>query len=114
MRKNLLINKIAGILLLLSVFSAHFVSAALPQKIQKETKSTEKKDNQNETILQQINPESVVPSHHFHFQHFDLKFPEAILFGFEKITIRFTHSFRQFLFAYFDVLFEHIIVTNAP
>ncbi len=108
MKNNNLINKIAGLLLLLSVFSAHFVSVAIPHK------ATDKKENKSETVLQQINPETVVPSYHFHFQHFELKFPEPVSFSFESNKIRFVNSFRQFLFAYFDVLFEHIIVTNAP
>ncbi|MFN8432153.1 MAG: hypothetical protein U0V04_19385 [Spirosomataceae bacterium] len=114
MKNNNLINKIAGLLLLLSVFSAHFVSVAIPHKVQKESKATDKKENKSETVLQQINPETVVPSYHFHFQHFELKFPEPVSFSFESNKIRFVNSFRQFLFAYFDVLFEHIIVTNAP
>jgi hypothetical protein len=99
--------------MLISVFSAHLVSASyIPQRAVESSKSDQK---EKETpVVQQISHESVVPSYDFSFQEFNLVFHQDTVFGYEQKTTFTKPFFLFFKNSYFDKLFEHHIATNAP
>ncbi|MCP9757609.1 hypothetical protein EGI26_20800 [Lacihabitans sp. CCS-44] len=113
MRKNNIISKIIGLLMLVSVFSAHVASASyVPQP---QSASSEKDKKEKETpVIQQISHESVVPSYDFSFEEFQLVFDQNFIIGYEQNAPFVKPFFLFFRNSYFDKLFEHHIAINAP
>ncbi len=110
MRENNIISKIIGLLMLVSVFSAHVASASyVPQP---STESSEK--DQEAPVIQQISHESVVPSYDFSFEEFQLVFAQNFIIGYEQNAPFAKPFFVFFKNSYFDKLFEHHIAINAP
>jgi hypothetical protein len=113
MRKNNIISKILGLLVLVSVFSAHVASASYVPQAQIETSEKNEKGKET-TVIQQISHESVVPSYDFSFEEFQLVFDQNFIFGYEQNAPFVKPFFVFFRNSYFDKLFEHHIAINAP
>lgn len=99
--------------MLVSVFSAHLASASYVAHDIPETSENNKKEKET-PVIQQISHESVVPSHDFSFEEFQLVFDQDLIFGYQQAS---PLSNRIFLFlknTYFEKLFEHHIAINAP
>lgn len=113
MKKTRFISKLTGIILLISVLSAH-LSAGSVSHIEPEKKAKTDSDQPESAKLSQISPEIVVPSYDFDFQKFDLIYVQtAFLFYLENHVI-FPHLRFLFRNSYFEKLFEHHIAINAP
>jgi hypothetical protein len=113
MTKNTIISKIIGLILLISVFSAHMASALyVPQLNPKASDSKEKE--KTPSVFQQISHETVVPSYDFYFGEFHLVFVESCIFGYEENTHLAKPDYAYHSNSYFEKLFEHHIAINAP
>jgi hypothetical protein len=110
MRKNNIISKIIGLLMLVSVFSAHVASATYVPLPQSESSEKDKKT----PVIQQISHESVVPTYDFSFEEFQLVFDQNFIIGYEQNPLFVKPLFVYFRNSYFDKLFEHHIAINAP
>jgi hypothetical protein len=113
MRKNTIISKIIGLVMLISVFSAHIASASYVPQLDSKTSDSEKKDK-TPSVFQQISHETVVPSYDFYFGEFHLVFVENCLFGYEENTPLAKPDYAYHSNSYFEKLFEHHIAINAP
>jgi hypothetical protein len=113
MRKNNIISKIIGLLMLVSVFSAHVASASYVPRPQSDFSEKDKKEKET-PIIQQISHESVVPTYDFSFEELQLVFDQNFIIGYEQNAPFVKPVFVFFRNSYFDKLFEHHIAINAP
>jgi hypothetical protein len=113
MRKNNIISKIIGLLMLVSVFSAHVASASYVCPPQSDSSEKDKKEKET-PVIQQISHESVVPTYDFSFEEFQLVFDQNFIIGYEQNPLFVKPLFVFFRNSYFDKLFEHHIAINAP
>ncbi len=113
MKKTSFISKLTGIILLISVLSAHLSFGNVCHfKPEKKAKTDDKQPKSAK--LSQISPEIVVPSYDFDFQKLDLIYVQTVfLFHIENHVI-FSHPRFLFRNSYFEKLFEHHIAINAP
>jgi hypothetical protein len=114
MRNKNFISRIVSVLMLVAIFTAQYASASSSYKKFQEIKKDADTEKSEHTTFNQINPESIIPNHHFHFDALNMVFPEIVYY----FTLKSATIFPKYLFwthnSYFEKLFGHLIVTNAP
>lgn len=113
MKKTSFISKLTGIILLISVLSAH-LSFGNVCHFEPEKKAKTDDKQPESAKLSQISPEIVVPSYDFDFQKLDLIYVQTVFLFYIENHVIFPHLRFLFRNSYFEKLFEHHIAINAP